>query len=127
MGAGRGKDFGATKNVVKFMDNLLELAEYYPMSPSKYFGIKSGNKVRQILSENPLETMWDFVGRLAKGIVEISSLPGNEAGLQIVFPDHYRIVFHEKSSSDGTPAVTIFPLSKDCVIPYQKIHFGFKK
>ncbi|MBR6712172.1 MAG: hypothetical protein IKI76_04165 [Selenomonadaceae bacterium] len=93
MGAGKGGNYGATKNIVKFMDNLLELAEYYPMSQSKYFGIKSGNKVLQILSENPLETMWDFVGRLAKGIVEISSLPGNEVGLQIVFPDHYRVVF----------------------------------
>lgn len=97
------------------------------MSPSKYFGIKSGNKIRQILSENPLETMWDFVSRLAEGVVEISSLPGNQAGLQIVFPDHYRLVFREKSSSDGSPAVEIFPLSKDCVIPYQKIHFVFGK
>ena len=107
MGAGGGGNYGATKNVVKFMDNLLKVAEYYPMSPSKYFGLKSGNKVRQILSENPLETMWDFVGRLSEGIVEIHSLPGNQAGLQIVFPDRYRVVFREKSSSDGTPAVEI--------------------
>lgn len=29
MGAGGGNNFGATKNVVNFMDNLLKLAEYY--------------------------------------------------------------------------------------------------
>ena len=127
MGAGRGGNFGLTKNAVKFMDNLAETIKTYPLSPKNFFGIQSGHAVRQILSKNPLETMWDFVARLSKGVVEINSLRGNQHGFQIVFPDHYRLVFREKSSSDGSPSVEIFPLNKDCVIPRQKIHFTFDK
>ena len=123
MGSGRGGNYGNTKNAVKFMDNLMEAIKTYPLSPSNFFGIKSIGRVRQILSNNPVETMWDFVAKLSKGIVEVSSLKGNDSGFQIVFPDHYRLVFREKSSSDGSPSVEIFPLSKDCIIPRQKIHF----
>lgn len=65
MGAGRGGDYGNIKNKVgKFVDNFLELIEEYQISKGGWFGSYSQSTVRHIMSDDPMETMIDFMSRI---------------------------------------------------------------
>ncbi|MBR1729371.1 MAG: hypothetical protein IJ728_14460 [Selenomonadaceae bacterium] len=135
MGAGQGSNFGNT--VSKFIDNIADLLEKYgPLSPDGFFGKRSNDTVRHIISNNPLETMRDFVNTAIKN-ASIKPL-SNGKGIIANFADKFMMVCREKSSSDGSPAVEIWTNirtknSKSTVeieisgqmfkIRYQKIHF----
>ena len=137
MGAGRGGDYGNIKNKVgRFVDNFLELVEEYQISKGGWFGTYSQSTVRHIISDDPMETMIDFMSRIILH-AEIKPLE-NGHGYMAIFSDGFRITYRESSSTDGTPAVTIWtPNGKtgsDSTfefeingltfrIRYQKIHF----
>ncbi|MBQ6976733.1 MAG: hypothetical protein IJQ16_09315 [Selenomonadaceae bacterium] len=137
MGAGRGGNFGNTKNkTFDFANNLAKTMEKYVLNESGFFGEKVNDTVRHIISEHPLVTMWDFVKKITEGatVIEMKNGKGWIANL----PNGFRITYREKSSSDGSPAVEIWTSTKTrnasstvefkigdniVKIRYQKIHF----
>lgn len=138
MGAGRGGNFGNSDDgVSRFADNLADIIEEYVLSPLGYFGEKTkNNNIRHIISDNPLETMKDFVNRAIPG-ASIKPLP-NGKGWHAKFSDGFEIIYREISSSDGTPALEIWTRIKSrnasstvevsidkgiFKLRYQKIHF----
>ena len=137
MGAGRGKDFGNTKDKIgKFADNLGNLIKDYFLDGMGFFGERANDTVRRIFSEDPLATMKDFVKKATEG-AEIKEL-ANGKGYIARFSDGFQIIYREKSSSDGSPALEIWTNKKarnasstvefeiggmKIKIRYQKIHF----
>lgn len=137
MGAGKGKDYGNTKNKVsKFAENLANLIEDYVLDGLGFFGEKANDTVRRISSSDPLATMQDFVKKATEG-AEIKEL-SNGKGYIAKFSDGFQIIYREKSSSDGSPALEIWTNIKSrnasstveieisgqkFKIRYQKIHF----
>ena len=134
MGAGRGEDFG--NNVSKFADNFKSLIVDYVLNEVGFFGEKANDTVRHIFGQNPLETMKDFVEKATKG-AEIKAL-ANGKGYIAKFSDGFQIIYREKSSSDGSPALEIWTnirtrnasstveveiSGQKLKIRYQKIHF----
>ena len=104
MGAGRGGNFGNTKNkTFDFANNLAKTMEKYVLNESGFFGEKVNDTVRHIISEHPLVTITE-----GATVIEMKNGKGWIANL----PNGFRITYREKSSSDGSPAVEI-----------QKIHF----
>ena len=74
MGAGKGKDYGNTKNKVsKFAENLSELVKDYVLDGIGFFGEKANDTVRRIFSSDPLAIMQDFVKKATAG-AEIKEL-----------------------------------------------------
>ena len=134
MGAGKGGNFG---KIGRFVDNLLDLLEKYgPLSPEGFFGVKSKDDVRHIISSDPLATMRDFVETATKN-ASIKPL-SNGKGIMVNFGDKFMLICREISSSDGSPAVEIWTSiktrnakstvevevsGKTFKIRYQKIHF----
>lgn len=134
MGAGKGENFG--KKISKFVDNLPSLIADYVLNGIGFFGEKANDTVRHIFSDNPLDTMKDFVEKATKG-AEIKEL-ANGKGFIAKFSDGFQIVYREKSSSDGSPVLEIWTKIKTknasstveveisgqkLKIRYQKIHF----
>ncbi len=114
MGAGKGKDYGNTKNKVsKFAENLANLIEDYVLDGLGFFGEKAteGAEIKEL---------------------------SNGKGYIAKFSDGFQIIYREKSSSDGSPALEIWTNIKSrnasstveieisgqkFKIRYQKIHF----
>lgn len=138
MEAGKGKNFG--DKVSKFADNLSNLIADYVLNEVGFFGEKANDTVRHIFGKNPLETMKDFVEKATKG-AEIKAL-ANGKGYIAKFSDGFQIIYREKSSSDGSPALEIWTnirtrnasstveieiSGQRLKVSYQKIHFVTKE
>ena len=104
MGAGKGKDYGNTKNKAgNFSDNIANLIKDYALSASGFFGEKVNDTVRHIVSEHPIATMRDFLKKITKGanIIEMK----NGKGCIANFPNGFQITYRERPSSDSSPVV----------------------
>lgn len=92
-----------------------------------YFGRKgksARDEIRNICSDNPLETARRFHDIISSGGIE-RRLP-NGKGLYSEMKDHSFVSFRPVSSSDGSPAVDITISSQTQEMgykAYQKIHF----
>ncbi|MBR1419634.1 MAG: hypothetical protein IJ575_01035 [Selenomonadaceae bacterium] len=109
MGAGRGGDYGNTPNKGGLVNNLLNLIEKYPLSDIGFFGTrgrKNRTEYRHISSDNPLETMRDFVSRAIIG-AEIEPLE-NGHGFRARFSDGFELYVRESSASDQTPVIELW-------------------
>lgn len=104
-------------------DNLPELTKKYPLSEGGYFGRASNrtsnNRVRQIVSQNPIKTASDFYKHATAGAVSEKSIPSGKTSF---LRDGTVITLRKISSSDGYPAVDIKIMTPGTVKTH-KIHF----
>ena len=106
------------------------------MNEVGFFGEKANRTVRHIFGKDPLATMKDFVEKATKG-ADIKEL-ANGKGFIARFSYGFQIIYREKSSSDGSPALEIWTnirtknssstveieiSGQKFKIRYQKIHF----
>lgn len=126
MGLGYKGDTGHHHSV---SENLPDLKKDYPLR-NGYFGSKADSKddrVRHILSPDPVTTAKDFYDRISNGGIEsdIVDKNGNIKGATTKMADGTVVTWREVSSSDGTPAVDInIKKSTDSGgLKAQKIHF----
>lgn len=121
MGHGYKGDTGHHHSITENLSSLTSNYEYN----NGYFGVKgqSSNHVRNIASDNPLETAKDFYDKASHGGIERPL--DNGKGLYTKMSDGTILSFREVSASDGTPAVeiNIKKSSDHGDIKYQKIHF----
>lgn len=115
---------GDTGHHHSLSENLSDLTSNYQCR-NGYFGDPGQGRsfVRNISSDNPLNTAQDFYGKASYGGLEKHMNSGK--GLYTKMADGSILSFREVSSSDGTPAVEInIRSSRDHGnIKYQKIHF----
>lgn len=121
MGHGYKGDTGHHHSITENLPSLTSNYGYH----NGYFGVKGQgtNYVRNIASDNPVETARDFYDKASHGGIERPL--DNGRGLYTKMKDGTILSFREVSASDGTPAVeiNIKKSSDHGDVKYQKIHF----
>lgn len=120
-----GRGFkGDTGHCHSISENLPDLQSVYSYN-NGYFGEKGVGRcfVRNIISDDPIETSKDFYKRASHGGIERQM--NNGKGIYTKMSDGTIISYRKISASDGTPAVeiNIKYSSEYSDLKYQKIHF----
>ena len=116
---------GNTKFFRSIGQNAMIVANKFPYKDG-YFGISSpstGNKTRNIVSDNPADAAKAFYDKIALGGIEETYDNGSKQITSMA--DGTIITYREKSRSDGTPVceINIKYSSHTGGIKQQKIHF----
>ena len=105
-------------------DNLADVTKHFPLTKDGLFG-KQGRNARNIESNAPISTAYEFFNRLVRGYAKIHPIfykDGSKKGCWVEMTDGARITFRKLSTSDGSPAVDI-RIESPGRVKTQKIHF----
>lgn len=119
MGGGSGGSYSSSPSTLT--SNIKDLRGLYPVDSQGRFGTPGrGQDVQHIISKDPMATGKLFFERLSPG-GRIKDLT-NGKGKISTFRNGSSVVFRPKSSSDGTPALSIVHIGSSKSDEY-KIHF----